>query len=71
MSIDNQTPNGLSFSFTTDQKIIRTCNYGSTNFSNKVALTKFIGACCIFIDKKLKKLKEEESLIFGPTGTAK
>ena len=52
-------------------------NYGSTYFSNKVVLTKFISVCAawseiqfevhhVFVSQKLKKLNEEESLPFGP-----
>ena len=46
-----------------------TFNHGSAYFLNKVALNKFISVIHhIFISHKLKKLKEEESLLFGPTG---
>ena len=52
-----------------------TFNYGSTYFSNKVVLThSFVCAAFevhqVFISQKLKKLKEEESLPFGPTSSA-
>ena len=52
-----------------------TFDYESTHFSNTVVLTKFIIVCrmvwdLVFISKKLKKLKEEESQPFGQTDAA-
>ena len=59
-----------------------TFNHGSTYFSNKIGLTELIrvwrmvwdliwGTYVKFLtSQKLKKLKEEESLPFGPTGSA-